>query len=78
MELSAHTDFIGSDGYNQRLSENRAKGVYHYLVTHGVPADKILWSAYGEKRPVAAGKDPKSRQRNRRVEVYVQSVSKLS
>jgi OOP family OmpA-OmpF porin len=71
-----HTDSIGSDAYNQKLSERRAASVKTYLVSKGIPADRIQTVGKGEKEPVAEnrinGRDnPKGRAQNRRVEVEV-------
>jgi outer membrane protein OmpA-like peptidoglycan-associated protein len=73
--VEGHTDLIGSDAYNDRLSEARAKTVRDWLATHNViPADSAI-KGYGKKQPVAPnttpdGKDdPVARQKNRRVEI---------
>ena len=51
IQLQAHTDFRGSDSYNERLSQNRAKACVDYLVTKGIPAERMVPKGYGEKRP---------------------------
>jgi OOP family OmpA-OmpF porin len=72
-----HTDSIGSDAYNQRLSERRAAAVKHYLVSKGVAADRLTTVGRGEKDPIAPnttpdGKDnPEGRAMNRRAELKV-------
>ena len=76
-EVSGHTDAIGSDSYNQTLSENRANSVVDALVKRGVTTS-LSATGYGESRPVAPnelnGKDnPAGRQLNRRVEIFVRS-----
>lgn len=51
IELSAHTDFRGSDQYNQRLSQRRAESVVNYLIAHGIAADRLSPVGYGEQKP---------------------------
>jgi peptidoglycan-associated lipoprotein len=57
IELSAHTDSRGSDAANQKLSEARAKSCYDYLVSKGIPADRMTPKGYGEKRLIMQDKD---------------------
>lgn len=66
-----HTDWIGTDAYNQKLSERRAKAVKAYLVSKGVPANKIFTEGKGKKQPIASNKTREGRAKNRRVEVEV-------
>ena len=75
--IEGHTDAIGSDEYNQRLSTQRARTVQEWLVAHTyLPASTAI-QGYGKKRPVApnthpdGSDDPEGRQKNRRVEVVV-------
>ena len=51
IELAAHTDFKGSDQYNERLSQRRAESVVNYLIAHGIAADRLTPKGYGEQRP---------------------------
>ena len=73
--IEGHTDSIGSDAYNQRLSERRAKAVFNYFLKKGISADRMKTVGYGESRPKASntkpnGKDnPEGRAINRRVEL---------
>ena len=67
------TDNIGSDAYNQRLSERRAQAVKDYLVAHGADAARIEASGRGKNDPVADNKTEKGRAKNRRVEIQVLS-----
>jgi outer membrane protein OmpA-like peptidoglycan-associated protein len=75
--IEGHTDSIGSDAYNQRLSERRAAAVKQYLVSKGVAAERLTTVGRGEKDPVAPnttpqGKDnPEGRAMNRRAELKV-------
>ncbi|MDO5679656.1 MAG: OmpA family protein [Pelistega sp.] len=66
-----HTDSVGSDAYNQRLSERRAASVKNYLVSKGVPADQIIASGKGESAPVASNATREGRAQNRRVEIEI-------
>jgi len=71
IELSGHTDAIGSDAANQILSEDRANSVREYLIRKGVRIDKIEAVGYGESVPVATNETDEGRQLNRRVEFTV-------
>ena len=51
IELSAHTDYKGSDQYNERLSQRRAESVVNYLIDHGIAADRLTPKGYGEGKP---------------------------
>ncbi len=66
-----HTDSIGTDAYNQKLSVRRAESVKSYLVSKGVPADRVYTEGKGEAQPVASNKTRDGRQKNRRVELEV-------
>ena len=69
VEISGHTDWIGTDGYNQGLSERRAGAVRQYLLGKGVEAGRISTFAYGETRPKATNETDEGRALNRRAEV---------
>jgi OOP family OmpA-OmpF porin len=66
-----HTDSIGADAYNQKLSVRRAESVKAYLVSRGVEPNRIYTEGKGEKQPVASNKTKDGRQKNRRVEIEV-------
>ena len=51
IELRAHTDYKGSDQYNERLSQRRAESVVNYLIAHGIAADRLTPKGYGESKP---------------------------
>ena len=69
--VEGHTDSVGSRGYNQRLSEERAKSVVDYLAAKGVAAARIQSAGYGEERPVAPNETEEGRAKNRRIEFKV-------
>jgi OmpA-OmpF porin, OOP family len=69
VKVDGHTDWIGTDGYNQGLGERRASAVKNYLVRKGVAADRIDTTSYGESKPVASNETAEGRQLNRRAEV---------
>jgi outer membrane protein OmpA-like peptidoglycan-associated protein len=74
MKLEGHTDSIGSEEYNQKLSEKRADSVRDYLVGSGVSADLITTQGFGKTQPVASNSAAEGRQRNRRVEIVIENV----
>ncbi|MEO8598954.1 MAG: outer membrane protein OmpA [bacterium] len=66
-----HTDSIGSDAYNQKLSIRRAEAVKAYLISKGVETNRVYTEGKGEKQPVASNKTAAGRAQNRRVEIEV-------
>ena len=66
-----HTDSIGSDAYNQKLSVRRAEAVKAYLISKGIDKNRIYTEGKGEKQPVADNRTKEGRTKNRRVEVEV-------
>lgn len=66
-----HTDSIGTDAYNQKLSVKRAEAVKAYLVSKGVEKNRVYTEGKGEKQPVADNKTREGRAKNRRVEIEV-------
>jgi OmpA-OmpF porin, OOP family len=71
IELSAHTDSRGSDDYNFKLSDARAKSVLNYIVSQGIPISRLTSKGYGELKPVATNDTDEGRQENRRVEFTI-------
>ncbi len=71
---TGHTDSVGTDAYNQRLSERRAAAVKEYMVSKGIPAAKITTIGKGESQPVATNKTAEGRQKNRRVDIEFKGV----
>lgn len=71
VEVAGHTDNIGSDAYNQKLSEGRAKAVVDYFVSQGVPADRLKAVGYGKTKPVTSNATEEGRAENRRVELHI-------
>ena len=66
-----HTDSVGSDAYNDKLSVKRSEAVKAYLADKGIDASKIYTEGKGEKQPVADNKSAEGRAKNRRVEIEV-------
>ena len=66
-----HTDSVGSDAYNQKLSVRRAEAVKAYLVSKGIDKSRVYTEGKGEKQPVADNKTKEGRAKNRRVEIEV-------
>jgi len=69
VDVAGHTDWIGTDAYNQALSERRASAVKDYLVRKGIDAGRIRTYAYGESQPVAPNTTAEGRALNRRAEI---------
>lgn len=71
LEVEGHTDSVGGDEFNQRLSEQRANAVREYLVAQSVTSDSVTAHGFGKTRPVATNDTASGRQLNRRVELVV-------
>jgi outer membrane protein OmpA-like peptidoglycan-associated protein len=71
IEMSAHTDSYGSDEYNFRLSDNRARSVMEYILSRGITTGRISSKGYGETQPVVPNDTDENRQLNRRVEFKI-------
>jgi OmpA-OmpF porin, OOP family len=68
VEINAHTDNIGSDQFNQHLSDERANSVVKYLVSIGIETARLIPQGFGETNPVAPNDTEEGRALNRRVE----------
>jgi outer membrane protein OmpA-like peptidoglycan-associated protein len=71
LRVDGHTDDQGDEGYNLKLSEERAKAVRDYLIKKGIPEERLEHRGFGKSMPLAEGKDKESRERNRRVEFTI-------
>ncbi|MCR4736701.1 MAG: OmpA family protein, partial [Bacteroidales bacterium] len=66
VEIQGHTDNIGADDANQKLSELRAHSVYEYVISKGIPANRLRYKGYGESQPIADNNTATGRAKNRR------------
>ena len=71
VEISGHTDDVGSEVTNQQLSENRAKAVVDFLIKQGIASARLIYPGYGEDQPVASNDTNEGRQENRRTEFKI-------
>jgi len=71
IEIQGHTDNVGSERYNQTLSERRARTVMNYLVARGISASRLQTMGYGETKPIADNNTPAGRAMNRRIEFKI-------
>ena len=75
MQIEGYTDSVGTDEYNQLLSEHRAGSVRDYLTGTGIPSDSVSARGFGKTQPVATNKTAIGRQQNRRVELVISGKS---
>jgi outer membrane protein OmpA-like peptidoglycan-associated protein len=73
IEIEGHTDAVGSNEYNERLSRERAESVASYLERRGIDRARIDTAGFGETRPLVANTSPAARQQNRRVEIVIEN-----
>jgi len=78
IEVAGHTDSVGSDTYNQGLSQRRANSVASYLSSHGVSGTRVVTIGAGEGHPVASNDTEEGRAQNRRVEITIVPVTQES
>lgn len=78
IEIAGHTDSVGSDAYNQQLSERRAGSVAAQLSSRGVPTSRVVTVGAGEMHPVASNETDEGRAQNRRVEITIVPVTEDS
>jgi outer membrane protein OmpA-like peptidoglycan-associated protein len=71
LDVEGHTDSVGGDEYNQRLSEQRGQAVRDYLTHEGMPASSVTAKGFGKTQPVASNDTAQGRQQNRRVEIVI-------
>jgi len=71
LDVEGHTDSVGSDSYNQRLSEQRGEAVRDYLTQQGIAASAVTAKGLGKTQPVASNDTAQGRQQNRRVEIVI-------
>lgn len=76
--VDGHTDDVGSDAYNERLSERRAQAVVDYLSDHGVSVSRLRARGFGESHPVASNASAEGRAQNRRVELNIAGTRERS
>ncbi len=76
VEISGHTDNVGTASYNQTLSENRAHSVLNYLTEHGIDATRLSSKGYGLSKPIETNDTEEGRAKNRRTELTVVSLEK--
>jgi len=71
--VEGHTDNVGADADNQRLSEARAQSVVRWLTQHGVPASRLTAQGFGETRPAYSNDTPADRAKNRRIQIIMEN-----
>jgi outer membrane protein OmpA-like peptidoglycan-associated protein len=71
LAVEGNTDSVGTESFNQQLSEQRAEGVRNYLTKQGVPESSTTATGFGKNRPIASNDTSEGRQQNRRVELVV-------
>jgi outer membrane protein OmpA-like peptidoglycan-associated protein len=71
LDVEGHTDSVGGDDYNQRLSEQRGSSVRDYLIQQGMPVSSVTTRGFGKSQPVASNDTAAGRQQNRRVELVI-------
>lgn len=71
VEISGHTDNTGDAGKNMTLSKNRARAVYNYVVSKGIPKKQLVHKGYGQTKPIADNKTEEGKAKNRRTEFKV-------
>lgn len=71
IRITGHTDNVGSERYNKKLSEGRAKAVYDEMVKRGIDASRMEWNGRGSKDPIESNDTPEGRAENRRVEFTI-------
>jgi outer membrane protein OmpA-like peptidoglycan-associated protein len=75
ISVNGHTDDVGSDAYNQKLSERRAQAVRDYLVKAGLPPEIVSVTGHGKSLPLVRDKSEAARAKNRRVELGIANTT---
>jgi outer membrane protein OmpA-like peptidoglycan-associated protein/Tol biopolymer transport system component len=75
IEIGGHTDNKGTKDYNQKLSENRAKSVYDYLIKNGIPMERLSYKGYNFSEPIDSNETESGRAKNRRTEFKITKVN---
>jgi peptidoglycan-associated lipoprotein len=76
--VEGHCDDRGTDTYNNALGQRRADSVREFLIGHGISTNRLVAVSYGEKRPIALGKDETSWSKNRRAQIVINLLSAAS
>lgn len=71
VEIQGHTDSVGTEEYNQNLSQRRAESVRQYLISQGISADRLSTVGYGESQPITTNETPEGQAMNRRVVLII-------
>jgi OOP family OmpA-OmpF porin len=71
VEIAGHTDDVGDEEFNLKLSEERAERVRNHLISKGISPERVIAKGYGESQPIAPNNLAEGRQRNRRTEVRI-------
>jgi outer membrane protein OmpA-like peptidoglycan-associated protein len=71
IEIRGHTDNIGGEDFNMKLSRDRARAVYDYLIANGISHDRLQYSGYGFSQPLSNNESEEGRQENRRTEIMI-------
>nr|WKN35293.1 OmpA family protein [Tunicatimonas sp. TK19036] len=67
ISINGHTDNVGASSYNEKLSTQRAKAIYDYLIQSGIAAERLSFRGYGDQKPIASNDTEEGRQKNRRI-----------
>jgi len=71
LKISGHTDNVGTNDFNLKLSEQRAKAVCYYIIKNGVSPERLSWQGFGSQIPIADNNTEEGKQKNRRVEFQI-------
>ncbi|MHA4895171.1 OmpA family protein [Pedobacter sp. PWIIR3] len=74
IEIQGHTDNVGNDALNEKLSLNRAKAVYDYLITNKINAERLTYKGFGKQKPIADNQSEEGRGKNRRTSFVITKI----